>query len=490
MKPKPNQSTFASPHLKFFSDDQIEDLHLRTLELLERVGVQVDEPEALNLLKEAGAFVKGKRVFIPSWLVEKALRSSPNRIVLSNREGKRELYLEKNQPYYGLGSDMPYTIDIFSGERRRSLKQDVSNAAWLAEKLENIDFVMSMAIACDTPEEVSDLHQFEAMMVNSKKPIVFTAHHRQGLLDIIEMASIIKGGKEELRYAPFLACYSEPISPLRHSPEGTEKLLTCSEYGIPVIYTPGLMAGATGPVTLAGAVVTANAELLSGLVIHQLKKEGAPFIYGGVATIMDMKTTIFSYGSPDFNMNNLVLTQLSQKYQLPIFSTGGCSDSPILDNQASIEATYGLLLTGLSGANLIHDVGYLEAGLTQSLESMAICNEIISLVRWILRSYKIDDETVPMDLIEEIGPGGEFLTHQHTARHFSSQFWQPKLIQRDRYDTWKAKGGKTMKERANEEVKKLLQEENPSILDPKMQKELSDFLLSAEKRYREKKAKV
>lgn len=329
---KPNQTIFSSPHLHFFSEDQLHELHLKTLEVLERVGVKVDEKEALDLLGDGGAFIDGNRARIPSWMVEEAIRTSPPRVVLASREGERNVILEKNSVNYGLGSDMPYTLDPFTGERRASLKQDVVNVALVVEAMENIDFIMSMAIATDTPEKTSDLHQFQAMVTHTKKPIVFTAHHRQALLDIIEMATVICGDKKTLERLPFLACYSEPISPLRHAPEGTQKLLTCAEHKIPIIYTPGLMSGATGPVTLAGAVITANAELLSGLVIHQLKSKGAPFIYGGVATIMDMRTTIFSYGSPDFHLNNLVLTQLSQKYQLPVFSTGGCSDSPILDN--------------------------------------------------------------------------------------------------------------------------------------------------------------
>ncbi|KUO48988.1 MAG: trimethylamine methyltransferase [Desulfitibacter sp. BRH_c19] len=473
---KPNQTLFASPHLSFFSDDQINEIHLKTLEVLERVGVRVDEPEALELLAGAGAFVTKDKVRIPSWIVDEAIRTSPQRVVLADRGGNRKLFLEKNQPYFGPGSDLPYTIDTYTGERRRSVKRDVVNASKVVEALENIDFMMSMGIACDVPEATSDLHQFDAMVTNTTVPIVFTAHHRQGLLDIIEMASIVAGGLDKLKQNPFIACYNEPISPLMHSPEGTHKLLTCAENGIPIVYTPGLMAGATGPVTMAGAVITANAELLSGLVIHQLKKRGAPFIYGGVATIMDMKTSILPYAAPEWHMNSLVITQLAQFYKLPVFSTGGCSDSPIFDNQASIEATYSLLLAGLSGANLIHDVGYIESGLTQSLASLTVCNETISLVRRIIRGYQINDETVAIDVIEEVGPGGEFVTHEHTLKHFRQEHWSPKLINRYRYDEWKEKGGTTMAQRANEEVKKILESDNENQLDKETSAYLSEYL--------------
>ncbi|HKL13835.1 MAG TPA: trimethylamine methyltransferase family protein [Halanaerobiales bacterium] len=461
---KPNSNEFVSPHFNFLSDNQLDELHLKTLEVLERVGVRIDEEEALGLLEKAGAYREGNRVRFPSWLIDDAIRSAPQRIVLSDREGKRTLYLEKNQPYFGTGSDLPYTYDHLTGERRKSRKQDVVNAAIVAENLENIDFIMSMAIAGDKPEEISDLHQFAAMAINSKKPIVFTTHNRKNLLRIIEMAAIIRGSEKKLMQNPYMACYSEPISPLYHTKEGTQKLLTCAQHKIPVMYTPGLMGGAVAPVTLAGALVVANSELLSGLVIHQLKQKGAPFIYGGCASFMDMKTMIQTYAKPEFHMNSLVLTQLSQKYKLPMFSTAGCTDSPTLDLQAGLEDMYSLLLAGLSGANLIHDVGYVNNGLTQSLTSMAINNEAISMVKRLLKGYEINDNTVPIDVIEEIGPCGEYLSHEHTYKNFSTH-WDPELLCRKNYDNWQKDGAKTMYERAHDKVVEILNSENISKLD-------------------------
>lgn len=202
---KPNSNEFVSPHFNFLSDNQLDELHLKTLEVLERVGVRIDEEETLDLLEKAGAYREGNRVRFPSWLIDDAIRSAPQRIVLSDREGKRTLYLEKNQPYFGTGSDLPYTYDHSTGERRKSRKQDVVNAAIVAENLENIDFIMSMAIAGDKPEEISDLHQFAAMAINSKKPIVFTTHNRKNLLRIIEMAAIIRGSEKKLMQNPYMA---------------------------------------------------------------------------------------------------------------------------------------------------------------------------------------------------------------------------------------------------------------------------------------------
>ena len=318
-----NTSSYLSPHFSLLSNDQLEQIHLASLEILDSVGVQVDEPEALGLLGRGGAFVDGNRVKIPAWMVQDALASVPKRIVLSNTKGERSLFLEKNRPYFGTGSDLPFTMDSYTGKRRYSTKKDVENAALVVDALPNIDFIMSMGIARDVSASVSDLHQFEAMVTCTSKPMVFTCHHRQGLLDILEMGAVIAGGKANLQQNPFFACYSEPISPLRHSIDGTQKLLICAEWGIPVLYTSGLMAGGTGPVTLAGAVALANAESLSGLVIHQLKKRGAPFIYGGTASIMDMRTSLLSYAAPEMHLNQAIITQFRQNTTFPFSASVG-----------------------------------------------------------------------------------------------------------------------------------------------------------------------
>jgi len=456
---KANFEALRSPLIRFLSDDQLYEIHLASLEILERVGVKVDEPEARQLLKDAGAWVdEGTGICrIPSYLVKSALQSAPPRVVLADRDGNRCLFLEKNQPYFGTGSDLPFTRDPYTGQRRETTKKDIENTTRVVDALKNIDFMMSMGIATDTPETVSDLHQFEAMVANTKKPIVATAHHRQGLLDIIEMAAMVRGGLDKLQANPLFVCYSEPVSPLRHAKEGTQKLLTCAEKLIPINYTPGMAAGATGPVTRAGAIATANAELLSGLTMHQLKRPGAPFIYGGVATVMDMSTSLLPYGAPEWHMTSVVLTQLSQMYELPMFSTGGASDSLIFDQQATLEAAYSLLLAGMSGANLIHDVGYIEAGLTCSYEMLVVCDEIIDMVRRIIRSFEINTETLALEVIQRVGPGGQFVTDEHTYRHFKEEMWFPRLITRQRYEDWENTGMLTMGDRANKRAREILE---------------------------------
>lgn len=442
--------------LNLMSQDQFEELHLASLEVLDRIGVNVFEQESLDLLKKGGAAVNNERVRIPAWMVKEALSSAPCRVPVADRQGKRSLLLEKRRIYYGTGSDCPYTIDIETGMHRASVKNDVANAAKVADALPNIDFVMSLALATDVPEIASDVHQFEAMVLNTIKPIVYTAHDRQGLAGIIEMAELVTGGPEELKANPFLVLYAEPSSPLQHSKDALEKLLLCAEKRLPVIYAPAVMMGATGPVTAAGSLVVANAEILAGLVIHQLKGKGAPFIYGGGAPPMDMKTSVCSYGSPGRDMTCTSLVAMAQYYNLPTFTTAGCSDAQVFDQQAGMEAGFSMLIAGLAGGNLIHDSGYIGIGMTSSLEMLALCNEVAGMVKFLLKGYPVTKESIALDLIEKVGPGGNYFAEEHTFENFRTHQHLAELCNRRPYDTWRDGGALPFDRRANQKVKEIL----------------------------------
>ena len=465
-----NNSFQETAGLNFLSDDQLEELHLASLEILQRVGVEVHEDESLKLLREAGARVSGSRVRIPSALVKEALSKAPPRVAISSRTGERALQLERRRIYFGTGSDTPSTIDLETGERRPAVKEDVVNATRISDLLPNIDFVMSLALAGDVPKKTSDVHQFEAMVLNTEKPILYTAHDREGLKRIFDISEIVAGGSQELAQDPFLVLYAEPSSPLSHSREALEKLLLCAEKGLPVIYAPAVMSGATGPVTQAGGVVVANAEILSGLVIHQLKSAGAPFIAGGGVPPMDMQTSICSYGDPRRDLGCISLVRLAQYYRLPVFTTAGCSDAHSFDQQAGMEAGFNILLAGLAGGNLIHDLGYLGVGMTSSLEMLVLCNETVGVVKRFLRGYEINSETLALDVIERVGPAGNFFSDEHTFKHFKGELTPVQHLNRQNYDGWQAAGGLSFGEGANQWIReRLAKSEDPSLPDAKMQ---------------------
>jgi len=473
-----------SPGIRMLSEDQKTDIHSATLELLRRTGVEVLVPEVVGLLKDAGCWVEEERVYIPSHLVEWAIDTAPSRVVLCDRNGDSAMELEGRKGYYGTGSDTPFVIDPFDGERRRATLDDVGNVARLVDGLTHLDFLMCMGIASDVTEPISDLYHFKEMVTNTQKPLIYTAWDRSNLEDIVEMAEIVAGGATALQRNPFMALYSEPISPLTHAEESCQKLLFVADKGLPVVYTPGLMMGATAPVTMAGALVQANAEALSGLLICQLIKEGTPVIGAGGILAMDMSEGLISYAAPEFMAAMTAFSEMYHHYGLPIFSFSGCSDAKIFDQQAAAEGALWMLITALGGGNLIHDVGYIEAGMTASYDQIAAMDEVAGMVKRFMDGIEINEETIALDVIEEVGPGGHFLNHDHTYQHFRRN-WFPTLLDRSSREKWEEEGRKTLGDRANARVREIIKHHAPPALDPEIMEGLDAVIQKAEARVRE-----
>jgi trimethylamine--corrinoid protein Co-methyltransferase len=474
------QTLQKTPHLELLTQDQKESIHQATLELLRRTGVEVRDEQVRILMKQAGCWEDGSRVRIPPQLIEWAVRAAPERVVLCDRTGEVRMELEGRKGYYGTGSDTPFVIDLETGERRKAVLKDVENVATLVDGLANIDFLMCMGIASDVSENISDLYHFKAMLTHTIKPLVYTAWNRANLETIIAMAEAAAGGEQALQRSPFCALYSEPISPLTHAEESCQKLLYIAGKGLPVVYTPGMQIGGTAPVTIAGALVQANAEQLSGLLICQLIREGAPMIGGGGILFMDMAKGLISYAAPEFMLAMTALSEMCHHYRLPIFSFAGCSDAKIFDQQAAAEGAMWMLLTALNGGNLIHDVGYLEGGLTASLEMIVGMDEVAGHVNRIVDGFAISDETLALDVIERVGPMGHYLADDHTFKHFREN-WVPGLFDRSTYADWKAEGANDYGQRANTRVKEILSGHQAPALDAHTLMKIDELLEQAEK---------
>ncbi len=471
-----NKNNLTTLGLNIMTDDQIERIHDGTMQILERVGVKVFEQESIELLDTAGAKVDGNLVKIPAWMVQEALQSAPKTVTLYSREGSAALNLEKGKIHYGAGSEVPFTVDLDSGKRRKVLRHDVYHSSRLIDALPQIDFAMSLGLISDVPVEFSDLYQFEAMLTSTRKPILFTCYNRSNLEWIIDTASLVAGSRENLEARPQIALYAEPTSPLVHSRDALEKVITCAAERIPLIYATTPMLGATGPVTVAGSLVVANAEILSGLVIHQLKAKGAPFIYGGGIPPMHMGTSICSYGGPERDRGCIALVRMSQYYGLPSFTTAGCTDAHTFDQQAGMEAGFNIAVAGLAGGNLIHDLGYMGVGMISCLEYLLLCNEAVGAVKNLLRGINVDEDHLALELIEKVGPGGHYLAEEHTMNHFRSELYFPQVLNRKNYDSWLESGGRTFSEEANIRVKYLLENHRGTELPPSTLQEIRQRL--------------
>jgi trimethylamine---corrinoid protein Co-methyltransferase len=449
-----NYSALMAPHFRKLSDDQLARIHAASLEILERTGVQLHHQEALDLLRRAGAHVQEDGwVRIPAHRVEWALRTAPKRIVWANRHGRRVMALEGRNVYYGPGSDCPNVIDIRTGERRPGTLADITEAVRVLDALPNIDFLMSFCMASDKPQAIADRYQMQALLSNSIKPILFVTTDFPGCVDCVEMAEIVAGGADALRQNPTVACYINVTSPLVHNAESLDKLLFMARKRLPTTYNPVILRGANGPITQAGAVALANAGELVGLVVAQLASEGAPIILsGGTQDMLDMRTTGDIYAAPE---NRVLCVEMAHYYNMPIFGLGGCSDSQQPDEQALMEISLTLLAETLAGSHLIHDVGYLASGMTNSLESVVMADELINWVKRFMQGVEISEETLALDLIHEAGPANAFMGHDHTRAHYRED-WYPKLVDRRNWENWSAAGSKTFRTRARERALKLL----------------------------------
>jgi trimethylamine--corrinoid protein Co-methyltransferase len=447
------------------------------VEILERTGVRLYHQPAIDLLREAGAQIaEGNRVRIPSALVERALESVPHEVTLFDRHGEPAMRLGGKRTFFGTGSDCLNIVDHRSGERREPVLRDVVQGITLCDALSNIDFVMSMFLPVDVPAPVADRYQMEVMLNRTSKPIIYVTTDLAGCLDAVAMAEAVVGGAGALRKRPLAACYINVTTSLRHNEEALEKLLYLSGKGLPAIYVPLALGGVTAPITLAGNMALWNAGSLVGLVLSQLNCPGAPFITSGWgASALDMRTTVSAYAEPE---KQFIGQELAHLYGLPMFALGGCSDSKLVDQQAGIEAALTLMTNLLAGSHLVHDLGYLESGLSGSLAQLVICDEVISWLRMSLSEVEISDETLALDLIDAVGPDGHFTDTDHTLAHFRGR-WYPVLIERYDHESWLTSGGQDLGRRAAARVDEILNEHQPEPLRAAVQRRLRDVVQRA-----------
>jgi trimethylamine--corrinoid protein Co-methyltransferase len=352
-------------------------------------------------------------------------------------------------------------VDPYTDEVRKFAFDDVYDAARISDALPNIDFHMSLGLTSGVPPKTYDRHQLLAMLKGTSKPLVVTAVDRDGLADQYAMACEVLGGEDEFARLPLFVVYIEPSSPLTNSIEAVEKIIFAAKKGIPAIYTPCTLCGGTGPGTLAGMMVQALAEYLVGVTLAQLARRGAGVIMGGVNSTMDMATAILSYGAPELALVSAGMTDVAKWLGVPMFSTAGCSDAKTLDQQAAIESAISITIAALSGANLIHDVGYLESGLLGSFDMLVMSNEVIAMAKHILGGVGVTPDTLAVDVIEKVGPGGHYLTQEHTRQHFRREMWLPSLMDRQMRRAWQAGGAKTMADRVRASVLDILEHHDP-----------------------------
>jgi trimethylamine--corrinoid protein Co-methyltransferase len=471
------KSRLFAPTLTFLSDQHKDQIHQAALDILSRIGMQILHDQALKLLAAAGCKVENDQIVkIPPDRVMQALESAPKNIAVYDREANHSMDVGGRRVYFGTGSDLIFSYDAIENQRHPCVLEDVLRAARVADALLNIDFIMSFAHPSDCPPQRAYLDSFQAMTANSSKPIVSTARGRDDLAQMWQICCVLRGSARRSREKPLMIHYSDPISPLKHPFYSLDKLLFCAETSVPLVYSAAPIAGTTAPMTIAGHVAQGLAECLCGLVIHQLKSKGAPFVMGMGPAVLDMATGECSYNAPEFLLSLQAIVEMSHYYDLPSWGYAGTTDAQIPDEQAVFEAGLETFMAAMAGSNLNHDVGYMDFGRTGSLELMVIMDEVIDQVRRLARGIPVDDDMLALDVIRQARFDSDFLTHPHTLKHLRQTQWRPGLISRMGYEEWLSTGATSLRERAQKKVQDILRDHRPVPIPAKQTREIQQIV--------------
>lgn len=455
-------------NFNILDDEKFTRIHEASLALMEEVGLKIQGEKVLELLYDVGASkTQNGLTRIPASLVEKALETVPKEFTLYSRDGEPYVRVKRDSICFGTHADQLEIIDPENGKARKFLRKDTELMTRIADYLPNIDFVLSVGLDADVPTGIQSQITFIETVKHFSKPVNFSSNDVQGLKDIIEIAAMVAGGRKELREKPFVFYYCEPIPPLTHPESSTEKLRISAEAGIPVVYMPYCMMGGTAPMSFAGALVQCNADVLAGLVISQLVNEGTPYIYGAMPSIFDMRTTIGSYGAPEFALLVAASSEIAHRYGLPFYGTAGTTDARFIDEQAVAEVTMFCFAALLSKANLVHDIGVMDHCNNVSPEMVVLADEIIEMLKHFVQGVRVTDEDLALDVIKEVGPGGHFLTTEHTVKNFKA-VWYPKLFSRK----MKNEEFSEVRDKIRSKIRHIMENHQVPPLVPELLKEL------------------
>jgi trimethylamine--corrinoid protein Co-methyltransferase len=469
----------TSAHYGRMGRPECERIHMASLEILERVGVDVHDEKARALLLKGGAQADGLRVRLPAYMIESALALTPKQLRLHNRSGQSAIQAWGYRTYFGGGSDCLNVLDHRTGQRRRPTLEDVRDATIVQDALPELDFVMSMFLPEDVDQRIYDRFQMEVMLNHTTKPIVFVTPDFEGCVAAVEMCEIVAGGAEAFRQRPFAICYINVTSGLIANAEALQKCMYLAEKGLPMLYIPLNAGGVNSPATTAGCMASMNAGTLLGIVLAQLVRPGTPVaVPGWNGGPYNLKTMVGNYVLAD---EQGVPTEMGKYYRLPVFGLGGSTDAKVLDQQCGMEATLSLMTALLHGANIVHDVGFMDSGLQGSLQLQVIATDTIGFLRAATAGVLVDEETLGLDVIEELGPTGNYLSHPHTLRHFKEPFYS-QLADKGTHSQWLQRGATTMEERAAEQVTKILESHQPEPLPEDVKRDLAEFIKGEQSR--------
>lgn len=462
------------PSLSQLSNESIRTIHDASIKILKKVGVRVENEEARNLLEKKGGEVEGNIVKLPPSLVMDSVEKAPHSFVLHGRKPENDVKINENNlvraPGYG-----PINIRTVKG-RRESTLSDYEKLVKLVQMESVLDCVgYQLCNPRDVSKKTKHLEMMKKNLFYSSKPVMGAANGSEKATDCINLAKL-SVSKRKIR-GPYIATLVNTISPLALGREMTEGLLTYAKEGQAIIVSGGPMCGASGPSTLAGSIIQANAEIISGITIAQLENPGTPVIYGLGSSNIDMRYGTATIGAPESALFASFAPQISQYYGIPSRGGGALTDSKLVDYQGGFESMLLLLITSLSGINfMIHSCGILESYSTVSPEKLILDCEMIKYVDRFLQGFDINKETFAFDNIFRVGPSGNFLGEEHTREHILKEFVHPDIADKKSYSGWKKEGRKDAFKKGGEKVEELLGKYDKPQLDSNIKKDIEEYI--------------
>jgi len=468
--------------IQFLSEKEVQAIHDASMVILTDTGVVVHHNAVLELLGEAGARVDWAHqiVRIPEQLVMDCVTRAGKKYLLHGRSPERvarfgygDLVLMSSPGQYGW-------VDMETGHRRAPTVQDARNAIRLGDALSNVTIVGSMAMPEEVPAAYRDVFLTAELVKGTTKPTrVFVANGLTARY-VLEIYRTIAGGDAALRERPMAETFLEPISPLQLPQEGLDVLIEFLRAGQSASFGPMAMASGTAPATLAGTLAQENAEVLTCLVITQVLAPGAPVTYGGIPHIMDPRTSICSFGSPEQALMAVAMVQIAHFYGLPVYINVGITDAKLPDAQAGVEKGATMVLGALAGADTFGHAGICGTDHGGSLPWLFIDNELMAYVKRIARGFEVNAETLATNVIGAVGPGGSYLAEEHTVRHFRHQIWLPgPAWTREMWESWDDTGRTSMGDRAVAEVRRILDTHKPEPIDEALAREIDRIVAAA-----------
>lgn len=457
--------------------DEVEQIHQTSMRVLEEVGFEVQEKEALAMFENAGAVVDSETrvVRVNESQVKELISSAPEQVTLYGRSEEHDCILGAGNVYFATGGTALNILDWDTGEARPAQLQDLVEVVRIVDQLDNIHAMLLPTYPNELSVEDVDVNRFFAGLCYTNKHIMGGIYTSQGIDDVIAMAEKVAGGPEALKERPFISMIACGISPLRFDSKYGAYMIKLAKKGIPAAVPVEPLCGATSPVTLAGTLVIQNCDALINVMVTQMASAGAPVIYGSVATSVNLHDVSYLGGPVESGMLNAATAQLAQYYGFPYYSTAGISDSKTLDNQCGYETAVNNLLVAMAGGDFIHDsAGLMEFATTVSKEKLVIDNEILGMVSRAVKGIDVNEQTLAFDAIKAAGPGGNFVTNRHTRRFMHKEHYRPTLSDRRKRELWVEAGSKRAAARAHDKVADLLGQEPRYYLDESLRQELRE----------------